>query len=361
MLRSAAAAMVLIACPAAAEACGMHAAEPGGQDGAAAAAADAAAPINTATNGAEGDAAPLNTVIYGAAAATAPAAARPTQDIDFSRADPWEKQNRRFFRWNEKFDQRVVRPTAMGYEHNTPRRLQQGLRNFLDNLGAPLVFANDVLQLHPVRAAKTTFRFVTNSTLGVAGIFDVATKMGVEGHNNTFGTTLGRYGVPPGPYIFLPILGPSDVRDLTGDIVDGFMDPFTWARYENRVVFNSAKTLAGGLDTRARADVDLRTLLDQSTDPYATLRSVYLQNRQAEIEGELGSQARQLPDFDEPPVVNPPPPASPESQTPQANPEAPKPAETQPDQPHEDTPAAQNGPAFIDVWAGAEDSANNSI
>jgi phospholipid-binding lipoprotein MlaA len=227
------------------------------------------------------------------------------------RADPWERQNRRFFRMNEGLDARVVRPAALGYEHHTPGPLRAGLRNVLTNLSEPVVLANDVLQLRLKRAGVTAFRFVANTTVGVLGLFDVASRAGAPHHSNGFGTTLGRYRVPPGPYVYLPLLGPSTVRDMVGSGVDGVMDPFSWARYGSRVAIATSKTVVDGLDTRARADGDLRALLDTATDPYATLRSVYLQNRQTEIEGDLGGAQRALPDFDDPPTPQSQPKGSP--------------------------------------------------
>ncbi len=260
----------------------------------------AASPVAAQAAGPPGDAEAPATVNE-----TAPPA--PETSTGFARADPWESQNRKFFRWNEKLDARVVRPSALGYQRHTPGPVRRALKNFLTNLSEPVVFANDVLQFHPYRAAATAFRFAANSTVGLAGIFDVAAADGAEHHSNGFGTTLGRYGVPAGPYVFLPVLGPSTVRDMAGDVVDGFADPFTWARYENRIAITAGKTLAGGLDTRASADTDLQALNDTATDPYASLRSAYLQHRQAEIEGELGGKDRPLPDFDDTPVAAPAP------------------------------------------------------
>jgi phospholipid-binding lipoprotein MlaA len=281
----------------------------------------------------------------------APAAGTPAAEAvgDFSKADPWEAQNRKFFNWNEKLDARVVRPTALGYQRHTPGPLRRALRNFLSNLSEPVVFANDVLQLHPKRGAATAFRFACNSTIGIAGLFDVAAKAGVEHHSNGFGTTLGVYGVPAGPYVYLPVLGPSTVRDLTGDVVDGFADPFTWARYENRIAITASKTIAGGLDTRASADTDLQALNDTATDPYATLRSAYLQHRQAEIEGDLGGKDRALPDFDDSPVA---PPAT--GTTPGAQPKGDPPKDPPADpQAGAGTPVAPTlPPAISGAWAG---------
>jgi phospholipid-binding lipoprotein MlaA len=270
MLRSAAAAMVLIACPTAAAAGGLQ----------------------------PSDDSPF---VAGLAAAPADVAA------DTTPVDPWERQNRKFFAVNEKLDARVIRPTALGYEKKTPGPLRRGIRNFLSNLSEPVVFANDVLQFRFNRAGTAATRFVTNSTVGLGGLFDVAGQSGIEHHANGFGTTLGRYHVPAGPYVYLPVVGPSTVRDLAGAGVDGLMDPFSWGRFANHFAVDGTKTVVDGLDTRARADGDLQALTDTAADPYATLRSAYLQSRQAEIEGELGGKLRDLPAFDDPAEDKAPP------------------------------------------------------
>ena len=317
MLRSAAAAMLLAASPFAAQAGGLRPAD--------------------------------------ARASSDAAAATPAPDVatDVTRVDPWENQNRKFFKWNEGLDARVVRPSALGYQRHTPGPVRRALKNFLTNLSEPVVFANDVLQLHFTRAAVTAFRFACNSTVGVAGIFDVAAKDGAEHHSNGFGTTMGRYGVPAGPYVYLPVLGPSTVRDMAGDVVDGFADPFTWARIENRIAFTAGKTLAGGLDTRASADSDLQALNDTATDPYATLRSAYLQNRQAEIEGELGSKDRPLPDFDDTPVAAPTPtPADGSAAAPAPKDDQPKDGSADPHTGAGATVAPTLPVAISDAWTG---------
>ena len=228
--------------------------------------------------------------------AAAPTLADPT--------DPFEPMNRRFFAINEALDQHIIAPIAHRLG-SAPGPFRAGLRNFSHNLSEPVVFINDVLQFHGGRAAGTLVRFVINSTVGIGGLLDV-TGNAIPHHDNGFGTTLGRWGMGPGPYLFLPLLGPSDIRDAFGGAADGGMNPLTYARYAHKAAINIGTTIAGGLGKRVDADQDLETIRATSTDPYASLRSFYLQNRQAEISGKDVS-IENLPSFDEPaPPAKPP-------------------------------------------------------
>ena len=213
--------------------------------------------------------------------------------------DPYEKINRKSYALFRYLDRRFIRPAAVFYAHATPKVVRTGLHNTIQNVGEPVIFFNDVLQLHPKAAAQTLGRFVVNSTLGVAGLGDPATRAGIAYHKNGFGTTLGRYGAPPGPYIFIPVLGPSDVRDAIGDGVDTLSDPLTWINYTGRWAVGVAHTVVGGLDTRANSDAQLKQLDAMATDSYASVRSLYLQNRQAQISGGQVS-VTDLPDFGPP-------------------------------------------------------------
>ncbi len=213
-----------------------------------------------------------------------------------SPGDPWEKMNRGLYSIHQTLDHAFFRPLAMIYKAVLPAPLRKGLRNVIANLGKPVVFANDIVQHRFTDAGMTLTRFATNTTVGIGGLFDMATRAGVPDHDNGFGATLGRYGAGPGPYIFIPLVGPTTVRDLIGKGVDVASDPLTWARYSGDAGASAARTAVSGLDTRAEVDDQLKHLDDQSTDPYATLRSVYLQNRQAEIAGGQGP-IEDLPDF----------------------------------------------------------------
>lgn len=244
--------------------------------------------------------------------------------------DPLEKFNRSMFRIHMKLDRAVLRPAAMGYQHAVPRPMRSGIRHFFSNLGEPVVFANFVLQLKPKSAVRTLVRFLINSTVGVGGLVDVAKSKAVElpHQPNSFGDTLGFYGVKPGPYLFLPLMGPSDFRDFAGAQLDGLAlpnivgDPFDDLNY---VV---PKAVLTGLDLRAESDADLHALLDDALDPYATLRSVYLQDRAGEIAALKGKGATDvsmpgdLPDPAADGVKATPTSASPELQDPLADPAA---------------------------------------
>ncbi len=210
--------------------------------------------------------------------------------------DPYEKLNRKSYALFRYLDRKAIRPASVFYAHAVPHVVRRGLHNAIQNVGEPVIFFNDVLQLHPKAAGQTLGRFAINSTVGVAGLADPATPSGLPYHQNGFGTTMGRYGVPAGPYVFIPVLGPSDVRDLVGGGVDAVSAPLTWIRYTGRWEVGAASTIVGGLDTRANADAQLKQIDSMATDPYATVRSLYLQNRQAQITGGQVN-VNDLPDF----------------------------------------------------------------
>ena len=227
----------------------------------------------------------------GSAAAQAPEAAR--------NPDPYEHWNRKVFAFNQSLYAHVFRPAAMAWKHVVPAPFRAGLRNAYSNLGEPVVMINDAIQGRGKDAATSFGRFALNSTAGIAGLVDYAKREGLAHHDNGFGTTLGRWGARPGPYIYLPVLGPSDVRDGFGSGVDVLLNPQTWIGYGARPIVGGVETVSSGLNTFADADPELQTLKATSTDEYATLRSLYLQNRQAQIRGEA-VDVNALPDFDDP-------------------------------------------------------------
>ena len=254
----------------------------------------------------------------------APVLARPVNP------DPWEHFNRRNYVINAWLDRKIIRPVAFLSHGLTPGFIGKGIHNITTNLKEPVVILNDFLQIRPLAALKAVFRLAVNSTIGIVGAIDVAAKLRVPHHPNGFGDTLGRYGVGPGPYIFLPVLGPSDLRDLFGTTVDTASNPMTWVRYDANVDLTVGATVIGGLNTRAEADPDLKALLSDAADPYATLRSTWLQMRQGEVDDKHALPA--LPDLGDPaaPADQPPPPPSsaPAPADPLADPGA------APDQPH---------------------------
>ncbi len=231
------------------------------------------------------------------AAPPAAAAAAPSPGVD----DPWEGVNRRVYAFNAVLDRRVLRPGVVFYHHATPTPIRRGLHNVLVNATHPVIIINDALQLRPVRALTALGRFTVNSTVGVGGVFDVAGS-DLPYHNADFGLTLARYGVPQGPYVYLPVLGPTTIRDGAGRIVDGVVDPLNSVNYSGREVLAPTRAIVGGIDARDQLDPLIKDVNRTATDPYATIRSAYLQSRQAEVRGEETSAAnvQALPDFGPP-------------------------------------------------------------
>jgi phospholipid-binding lipoprotein MlaA len=154
---------------------------------------------------------------------------------------------------------------------------------------------NDILQLKPVRAGETLVRFSINSTIGVAGLWDPATKFDLPNHTEDFGQTLGSYGVGEGPYLVLPLLGPAPARDLLGRISDFYFDPLTYGGIRDAYAWQTGRDAANGVDLRARVGDEIDTLRDSSADFYSMARSIYRQYREAEIRDQ--SAAEDLPDF----------------------------------------------------------------
>jgi len=214
-------------------------------------------------------------------------------------ADPWEHTNRSFFNFQQQLDHKVFGPLSHGYG-GIPSGLRKAITNFTRNLNEPLIMVNDLLQGHVGRAATTLGRFSINTIFGVAGIADVAAHGNIPYRENNFGLTLGRWGVGPGPYVYLPILGPSTVRDTFGSVVDIGLNPLNYVKYRNRDYVGAALVILGGLDERSTAAKDLETIEQTSTDPYATLRSYFLQNRAAQVADKPGVDIQSLPDFDDP-------------------------------------------------------------
>jgi phospholipid-binding lipoprotein MlaA len=198
--------------------------------------------------------------------------------------DPLEPLNRRMFVVNDGLDTLVLRPAAEAYRIFIPPEIRTSVRNMLGNLRSPVILLNDVLQGETQRAGTTLGRFVLNTTLGVGGLFDVATGYGLPGHGEDFGQTLAVWGAGEGPYLFLPALGPSNPRDLVGTGVDAVSNPFTWI--SGGAWLDTATAARIGLqvlDTREGLIEPLDALRQGSLDPYAALRSAYRQRRAAEI------------------------------------------------------------------------------
>jgi phospholipid-binding lipoprotein MlaA len=236
--------------------------------------------------------------------------------------DPLEGLNRISFDVSQALDKVLIRPAAMAYKTVVPRPLRDGVRNGLSNLGEPLVFLNDILQLKPKRALRTLGRFLLNSILGLGGLFDIARekKFKLPHHPNSFSNTLGFYGVKPGPYIYLPLFGPMVLRDLA-DRAQGTLQGRVFDNPVFRDGRGTAFQIASGLDLRVENDTELKALLDDAIDPYATFRSTWLQDRQGEIDAlkapdgvDPGTQTTTGPLDD--PLIDPAPPPTGEPQAP---------------------------------------------
>ena len=217
--------------------------------------------------------------------------------------DPFEGLNRNVHGFNENVDKAIIGPAASAYNENIPKPARNGLSNFLSNANAPVVFVNDVLQAKPQRAAETLSRFIINSTVGLGGIFDVAGKSDLEGHTEDFGQTLGHWGVPMGPYVVAPLLGPSNLRDTVGTIVDTAFDPLTWISFNTNnlnLYINGGLGVTGAIDTRAGLEPAFENLRSQP-EPYIALRRAYTNQRNSVVRDGIVSDDiyDDLPDFDE--------------------------------------------------------------
>jgi phospholipid-binding lipoprotein MlaA len=194
--------------------------------------------------------------------------------------DPWESMNRGIYKFNDTVDRAALKPVAKGYKKITPEWLRARIGSFLANLEYPSTMVNQFLQGKPLTGLQDTGRFLLNTTVGIGGLFDVATKMGLAAHDEDLGQTLAVWGVGAGPYLTLPLFGPSSLRDAPTRIVDFFLDPLyyvdpawevQWGKRAVDVVHSRAELLS--------AD----QTLTGAFDPYAFMRDAWVQNREFEI------------------------------------------------------------------------------
>lgn len=200
--------------------------------------------------------------------------------------DPLERLNYRSYQAVQAVDDAVVAPLAKGYEHGLPAPARDGLHNFFRNLREPVIFVNFLLQGKPGKAAETLGRFAINSTVGVAGLVDMAKRkpFKMPFRKNGFADTLGYYGVKPGPYLVLPLIGPTTVRDLIGTGLDTMVVPNIAGKLFRSPAYSVGSYTIHALDKREAINEKLRRIR-ASSDPYATMRETYLCNRRAEIAG----------------------------------------------------------------------------
>jgi len=194
-------------------------------------------------------------------------------------ADPFESVNRHIYGFNAALDEAIMQPVARTYERYMPKPVQTGLSNLVSNLLDPYIAANNLLQGKPKEALSDLARFVVNTTVGVVGLGDPASEMGLEKHREDFGQTLAVWGVPAGPYMMLPVFGPSTARDTAGFVVDVF--GALVARFKNVDLRNSLAALEF-VQQRVRA-LPAQQFLDDALDPYLLVRSGYLQRRRSLI------------------------------------------------------------------------------
>lgn len=237
-------------------------------------------------------------------------------DLTRAEADPWERSNRRVHNFNKGLDRFVLRPTTKVYRAVVPPPVRTAVTNAYGNYGEPANFANAVLQGKLAQAFRTLDRFILNSTLGLAGIADVATDLGRPREPEDFGQTLARWGVKSGPYMVLPLFGPSTLRDGIATPVDFFVDPADFARNAALSPAWSVRIgMAAGRVINFRntlTDTGVDKLLADSLDDYALARSAFLQRRRLQLfDGQLPADEDPFADTDAPPEPVPEPPADP--------------------------------------------------
>lgn len=217
--------------------------------------------------------------------------------------DPYEGYNRAMFKFNDTVDEYALKPAATAYRNVLPSFVQTGVNNFFSNLGDGWTTINDMLQGKGQQGLSDLSRFAINSTVGILGLFDVATPAGLPKHKEDFGQTLGTWGVPSGPYLVLPMLGPSTVRDTAALPVDIKGD--IWG-YKEPVYLRNTGTVIRTIDVRANL-LDASSLLeDAALDRYEFIRDGFLQRRESQInDGESGGKRKKTDDDDYAPAPQP--------------------------------------------------------
>lgn len=213
---------------------------------------------------------------------------------DSTENDPLEPLNRVTFEFNRLVLRYTARPVANAYHRLVPRPLRDGLRNGLDNLASPLLFGNQVLQGDAGAAARTLARFFVNTTAGIGGTIDVAGRLGIRRRHTDLGLTLGIWGLGEGPYLVLPLLGPSTLRDVLASFAQGYVDPFNfWVQNTDYVASYAfqVRFVLGNVDLYDRRLGELDSIEESSIDFYASLRSFYRGKRRADISSVVSSES----------------------------------------------------------------------
>ena len=192
--------------------------------------------------------------------------------------DPFEKENRSMFELDKYVDRTIIRPIAEGASF-IPKPVKQGVANFADNLDVPTSVVNDVLQAKLGKAVHNTLRFAVNTTVGIGGLFDPASKIGLPGIPTDFGETLHVWGVGEGAYLVLPVLGPSTRRDALGKVVDYMMDPLNLIIPKKQAYIGTLAKVAAKIGDRGRYSATIDSILYDSADGYAQSRLLFLEHR----------------------------------------------------------------------------------
>ena len=204
--------------------------------------------------------------------------------------DPNEDRNRKVHAFNVSLDKKFVRPIATEYSSALPDVIEDSISNFASNLGQPSILVNSVLQGDLQGVSLSATRFLTNSILGVGGLFNTAEKLGLKEHDTDFGETLYKWGAEEGEYVELPLLGPATIRSTTGIIVDLLINPLSYAVSSPETYYGTLASTSAGLSARGRYTSSIDSILYESADSYAQARLIYLQNRRFS----LGDEGRFL-------------------------------------------------------------------
>ncbi len=210
--------------------------------------------------------------------------------------DPMEEQNRKVMAFNQAVDSAIIHPIVKGYRVVVPQPARSGVRNFLRNLRSPITLANQLLQGDMAGARDALLRVTINTTVGIGGIFDVAGYEGIEYEPEDFGQTLAVWGVDHGPYMVVPFIGPSSMRDYSGYFADSMADPLRWYLFnQDQKLLYAGKFTADYMDIRDSLMDTLNEVEESSIDYYAAIRSIYYQNRQALINDQEGTAQTSIP------------------------------------------------------------------
>jgi phospholipid-binding lipoprotein MlaA len=227
-------------------------------------------------------------------------------------SDRFERFNRSVYKFNTVLDHAILRPTARAYVRVVPQPVRTGVSNVISNLAYPVTLVNNFLQGKVHDGMTDAARLLVNSTIGIGGVFDPASGMGLERHQEDFGQTMGWWGMHSGPYLMLPLLGPSTVRDAVGLVPDYLLlhEIETVHLFNNNEYVQWSLFAVGAVDRRTQL-LDQDPILDRTYDPYAFLRSAYLQRRDYLIHDGVSSPADEFPDADMTGVEPPAPPSAP--------------------------------------------------